>query len=922
MVCGVATTQPRKLPDTKEVADIEYIETKSHLDDNNIDSVYYDTEDSSIKSQNEDDNVDQSLIHESPLTLAGEPVASPYRSKRNRSTDCINDQSKCLNNKYSSLPKMSQPLPIQSRIKHGRSTTSLINASLASKQNVAKALVILGLTKRSTTSRASRRYGFNRSEEIGVMSQLHADPFRLNYSNDHGENDGKVSCKEQHFSTNKFWSGSLTHNHERLFTNFVGELGPGQIVSRQVLGSPCLGEVRLSISVIESKRLKVEVIEAKNLVPRHINNALPAPYVKLYIMKGGNYVERYRSKYAQRSLNPKFCSTVIFKDVYRDSILQVVIWGYLGRLISERVFMGVVQLDLKSLIDEHNTAFDKLTTNNCKWYKLFCANSVITSPRRKSLSLISKVGQKDHSLKLANPDCYTSIATCFRSLLISSNSTLLTKNHVKHFNNCCFMRCSYPGDEDRMDCHPATGASQSVCLERKCCWNTPSSGITGNVPSCYYPTNYPGYALKSSALIKGGFRYYIEREERTYLPDELIQLMADLTYVSESILRLRITDRHDSRFQVPYVFNVTPIDEPIQNNFRIEVQRNPFAIKAWNRFTNEKILDTSVGPLLYADQFIEISTSLPNKYVYGLGEHRNPLRIDCSWQTIPFWNRDQPPVINHNLYGSQPMLIAPGSTSKYSYGLFMLNSNAMEVVLQPTPTITYRTIGGVIDLFIYSGPTPQDVVRQHWTVVQFPHFQPYWAMGMHLCRYGYNNISNLRTVMNRMKAVGFQYDVQWTDIDAMRDKLVFTYDNINWPGLPELVKELHDSDMRYTPINDPCIGIADPGTYPALDEGLKLDVFIRDLNGERLVGRVWPGDCYFPDFTSPNAVKWWSEQIRIFNETAPFDGFWIDMNEPANFVHGSVTGCEENNKLDYPWYTPKVISGLLYDKTVCPSAKQ
>ena len=83
--------------------------------------------------------------------------------------------------------------------------------------------------------------------------------------------------------------------------------------------------------------------------------------------------------------------------------------------------------------------------------------------------------------------------------------------------------------------------------------------------------------------------------------------------------------------------------------------------------------------------------------------------------------------------------------------------------------------------------------------------------------------------------------------------------------------------------------------------------------------QVWPGNTVFPDFFSKNAQEYWTNQLAAFHEELPFDGLWIDMNEPSNFVQGSTSGCP-NSKWDNPPYTPHIIGNTLKDKTVCMSA--
>ncbi|KAI0981747.1 hypothetical protein GJ496_005923 [Pomphorhynchus laevis] len=505
------------------------------------------------------------------------------------------------------------------------------------------------------------------------------------------------------------------------------------------------------------------------------------------------------------------------------------------------------------------------------------------------------------------------------SVVLNNNINSNTLKQLVWLNQVC----NIPQDNNRFDCHPGPDANEEECVKRGCCWNDNLAETNPNVPMCYFPQDYSAYKVTLIEKMSNGYRYTIEKElgQSAFLPDEILKLNVELIFVSSTIARIRIVDPANKRFEVPYVYTKDDSNnEPLQMNYDIQVKSYPFSLKVVNILTNQVIIDTSIAPLLYSDQFIQFSTLLPSYFVYGLGEHRNPMRLTTSWQTLSFWTRDQFPELHKNLYGVNPFAMYIDDNG-IAGGFFFMNANAMDAVLQPMPAITLRTIGGIIDLFVYSGPTAEDVVRQHWSIVSPPYFQPMWAMGFHLCRYGYLDINDLRAVMNRMKSTNFPYDTQWTDIDTMRKFLVFTYDTVKWAGLPELVDELHSNDMHYIPINDPCIGSKEPpGTYQAFDKGMKHDLFIKKDDGSILIANVWPGDCYMPDFTHPNAHEWWKNEIMMFNATAPLDGLWIDMNEPALFVNGSVNGCPDN-KWENPWYVPKIAEGILRSRTICASSK-
>ena len=97
----------------------------------------------------------------------------------------------------------------------------------------------------------------------------------------------------------------------------------------------------------------------------------------------------------------------------------------------------------------------------------------------------------------------------------------------------------------------------------------------------------------------------------------------------------------------------------------------------------------SAGALIFSDQFLQISSTLPTKFVYGLGEHRKPFLKDVNWKQFSFWNADQWPRDGAtNLYGSHPFYLNMNPETGSGYGMLWLNSNAMEAILQPTPAVS------------------------------------------------------------------------------------------------------------------------------------------------------------------------------------------------------------------------------------------
>lgn len=210
----------------------------------------------------------------------------------------------------------------------------------------------------------------------------------------------------------------------------------------------------------------------------------------------------------------------------------------------------------------------------------------------------------------------------------------------------------------------------------------------------------------------------------------------------------------------------------------------------------------------------------------------------------------------------------------------------------PSPGISLKTTGGILDLFVLVGDSPADVIALYTSIVGRPAMPPFWALGFQICRYGYRNLTQVKEVIDRTLAYQVPFDVAYIDIDYMQEYRDFTYDHTNFAGLVEYMNETKtNNNIRWTFIID--ITILGNGTgYEVWDKGYKQDVFIkwpkeiplanRDYNGnaptdkDYIYGSVWPkGPSAFPDFLKNVTVDWWVEEIKKFYELLPFDGMWI-----------------------------------------------
>ncbi|XP_025725600.2 LOW QUALITY PROTEIN: sucrase-isomaltase, intestinal [Callorhinus ursinus] len=478
---------------------------------------------------------------------------------------------------------------------------------------------------------------------------------------------------------------------------------------------------------------------------------------------------------------------------------------------------------------------------------------------------------------------------------------------------------------ERINCIPEQFPTQAACAMRGCCWKPWNDS---RIPWCFFVDNH-GYNVDKVTTTSTGLEATLNRiSSPTLFGNDIPSVLFTTQNQTPNRFRFKITDPNNRRYEVPHQFvgeftGTTATD----TLYDVQVIEHPFSIKVIRKSNMRTLFDTSIGPLVYSDQYLQISTKLPSEYIYGLGEHiHKRFRHDLNWKTWPIFTRDQlPGDNNNNLYGHQTFFMCIEDNSGKSFGVFLMNSNAMEIFIQPTPVVTYRVIGGILDIYIFLGDTPEQVVQQYQELIGRPAMPAYWSLGFQLSRWNYKSIDVVKEVVQRNRNAGIPFDTQVTDIDHMEAKKDFTYDKVAFKGLPEFVQDLHDHGQKYVIILDPAISIdklTNGAAYETYDRGNAKNVWVNESDGTTaLIGEVWPGLTVFPDFTNPNCIDWWADECNIFYQEVKYDGLWIDMNEVSSFIQGSKKGCK-NNKLNYPPFTPDILDKLLYSKTICMDAVQ
>ncbi|XP_067384820.1 regulating synaptic membrane exocytosis protein 1-like isoform X26 [Channa argus] len=202
-----------------------------------------------------------------------------------------------------------------------------------------------------------------RSVETGMAVEYPRGGSAMNRQASRESTDGSMNSYSS--EGNLIFSG-MRLGADSQFSDFLDGLGPGQLVGRQTLATPAMGDVQIGL-MDKKGQLEVEVIRARGLTQKSGSKSLPAPYVKVYLLDNGSCKAKKKTKIARKTLEPLYQQHLLFEESPQGKVLQVIVWGDYGRL-DHKCFMGVAQILLEEL---------DLSSTVIGWYKLFPPSSLV-----------------------------------------------------------------------------------------------------------------------------------------------------------------------------------------------------------------------------------------------------------------------------------------------------------------------------------------------------------------------------------------------------------------------------------------------------------------------------------------------------------------------------------------------------------------
>uniref|UniRef100_A0A8D2LX69 Regulating synaptic membrane exocytosis 1 n=1 Tax=Varanus komodoensis TaxID=61221 RepID=A0A8D2LX69_VARKO len=231
----------------------------------------------------------------------------------------------------------------------------------------AKVVAMVSRRSRSTSQLSQTETGnkklkstIQRSTETGMAAEMRS---RMVRQPSRESTDGSINSYSS--------EGNLIFPGVRLgadsqFSDFLDGLGPAQLVGRQTLATPAMGDIQIGM-VDKKGQLEVEVIRARGLTQKPGSKSTPAPYVKVYLLENGACIAKKKTRIARKTLDPLYQQTLVFDESPHGKVLQVIVWGDYGRM-DHKCFMGVAQILLEEL---------DLSSVVIGWYKLFPPSSLV-----------------------------------------------------------------------------------------------------------------------------------------------------------------------------------------------------------------------------------------------------------------------------------------------------------------------------------------------------------------------------------------------------------------------------------------------------------------------------------------------------------------------------------------------------------------
>ena len=318
---------------------------------------------------------------------------------------------------------------------------------------------------------------------------------------------------------------------------------------------------------------------------------------------------------------------------------------------------------------------------------------------------------------------------------------------------------------------------------------------------------------------------------------------------------------------------------------KVRIEKNPLRIIFMD--ASGKVLQSDIRTMAFSGEAFRVWKDMPeDEHYYGLGDKAGPMdrrgRAFTMWNTDAYgWQESTDP-----LYKDIPFFLTlRGGTA---CGIFLDNTyrSSFDFGKESRDAYSFGADGGELNYYFFFGPHPKRVLESYTSLVGRTPLPPLWALGFQQSRYSYMSEARVREVARTFREHQIPADAIYLDIDYQQDNAPFTVDRQKFPNFEGMIKDLGQEGFKIVLITD--LHIKKQSGYKPYDEGIAGDDFVKNPDGSVFVGKVWPGDSVFPDFTLERVRRWWGTLYKDFVDMG-VAGFWNDMNEPALFQRADKT---------------------------------
>ena len=321
------------------------------------------------------------------------------------------------------------------------------------------------------------------------------------------------------------------------------------------------------------------------------------------------------------------------------------------------------------------------------------------------------------------------------------------------------------------------------------------------------------------------------------------------------------------------------------------------------------IVEQQAKPVCFDQHAFRFTNQMPeDEHYFGLGDKTGA--FDRRGQAFTLWNTDSYRFqqASDPLYKSIPFFLT--FRAGVSTGVLLDNTwrSTFDFGRTTDNVYSFGAEDGPIDLYLFLGPSPRQVVETYAWLTGTPPLPPRWSLGFQQSRYSYAPEKKLVNVAEHLRADHIPADALYLDIDFQDRNRPFTVDKNAFPDMASTVSKLKAMHFHTVAITDLHIANAPNQGYAPFDTGSAGDHFVHNPNGSVFTGVVWPGPSVFPDFTQQSSREWWGTLYKPF-VTDGFEGFWNDMNEPSVFNTPNKTmPLDTVHRIDEPGFATRSAS--------------